>query len=482
MGFYSFYKILKDMIRTLFGKNVLKILIIIILIIGVIFIYNECFALSTIPPISVDGVTFNFNSAWNDDHPSYVGSMDNIVILRFEVSTNKYYYVFTRSSYPVYISTSTSGSYKITNIHSYDNNNQQTYFAYNSVNTARTSTNINVTAPSKGFTTSITTQYLAYNPNSLTVIYSDKDVYLNNEPIYTTFTPPSLGNTQNQLENLSFNNFIINANSFTQTMIENPDEPLVMLFYNRSLSNSSNTDGLYPIKEKYFYKESIYYDTTNSTDENYTFNYPIFKSGVFFNIGSTYEIKLAKRVYIEEYNTWGFDFFDNSYVFTVSSNVTQDYINQLNQQTATSTDEEREEQLNNSINQQTQSIDNINNTLTDSTVDSSSIDLPTDNTNDPTQSGVDNIFQTIYNSFTSGTALDIVFPIPFTNRNIILQANYIYNMLNNNGASWLISIIQAFWWYIISRFIITDIMKKIRKIKQGNFDNIQNSNIKEDML
>ena len=88
----------------------------------------------------------------------------------------------------------------------------------------------------------------------------------------------------------------------------------------------------------------------------------------FFNIGSTYEIKLAKRVYIEEYNTWGYDFFDNSYVFTVSSNVTQDYINQLNQQTATSSDEEQQQQLNDSINQQTQSIDNINNSITDSNV------------------------------------------------------------------------------------------------------------------
>ena len=432
MGFYNIYKILKDMLRTIFGNKILKAIIITLLIFIILTIKENCFALSTIPPISVDGVTFNFNSAWNDDHPSYVGSMDNIVILRYEVSTNKYYYVFTRSSYPVYISTSTSGSYKITNIHSYDNNNQQTYFAYNSVNTARSTTNINVSAPSKGFTTSITTQYLSYNPNSLTVIYSDKDVYLNNEPIYTTFTPPSLGNTQNQLENLSFNNFIINANSFTQTMIESPDEPLVMLFYNRSLSNSSNTDGLYPIKEKYFYKESIYYDTTNSTDENYIFNYPIFKTGVFFNIGSTYEIKLAKRVYIEEYNTWGYDFFDNSYIFTVSSNVTQDYINQLNQQTATTTDEENQQEQLNAINNQTQSIDNINNSITDSTVDNSSIDLPTDNTTNPTQDGVNNIFQIIYNGFTSGTPQDIVFPLPYSTQNITIKPNYVSQMLNSS--------------------------------------------------
>lgn len=75
-----------------------------------------------------------------------------------------------------------------------------------------------------------------------------------------------------------------------------------------------------------------------------------------------------------------------------------------------------------------------------------------------------------------------MFPIPNTDKNITLSANYTYNMLNTDDNRWLITIIQAFWWYIISRFIITDIIDKIRKIKQGNFENIENSNIKEDML
>lgn len=335
---------------------------------------------------------------------------------------------------------------------------------------------------------SYSTRYDEFTPDTLEVFYSDTEVYLNNDQIYNPYVPPSLSNTQTQLENLNFNNFIINANSYTEEL-ENNDGTLFMLFYNRSLSNSSSTDGLYPIKEKAFTKGSIYTDYKNSTSDNMIFNYPIFNSGVYFNIGSTYEIRFAKQVYNSEYNAMVYEYLGDPIQFTVSSNVTQDYINQLNQQTATSTDTETSQELQNSINNQTnainnqtQSIDNINNSITNSTVDNSSIDLPTDNTQDPTQSGVDNIFQTIYNSFTSGTAQDIVFPIPFTDKSIILQANYIYNMLQNNNATWIITIIQAFWWYLISRFIITDIMKKIRKIKQGNFDNIQNSNIKEDML
>lgn len=311
--------------------------------------------------------------------------------------------------------------------------------------------------------------------------FSNFDIkYTNGNTFLSATNPqivnPVLTNTQTDLENLSFNNFNIEAHSYS-------DQDVYMFFYNRSLTNSLTTDGLYPISTKLLTREAIYYDNTNSTEENAIYNVPIWKTGVLFNVGSTYEIRFAIiNGFDDESNTPLYSYIGDTYSFTISSSVTQDYINNLNQQTATDTSQENFDNIQNSINNQSQSIDNMNNTITDSTVDNSSIELPTDNTTDPTQSGVDNIFQAIYNSFTSGTPQNIVFPIPFTNKNIILEPNYIYNMLNSNGASWVITIIQAFWWYLISRFIITDIMRKIRKIKQGNFDNIQNSNIKEDML
>lgn len=365
-----------------------------------------------------------------------LGDMDKMAIFRYKTMQNgnySYNYTCIRCSYPIYITSRTGRNEPFCDIYSI-NNNTNTYMKQATSTERATNTTIALSS-----FTNKTTGYLegVFNnrvsiEGDLEIVYSNVDIYRDNEIIYQDYISPSLSNTQSQLENLSFNNFIINANSFTQDMIENPDEPLVMLFYNRSLSNNQNTDGLYPIKEKYFYKESIYYDSTNSTDTNYIFTYPIFRSGVFFNIGSTYEIKLAKRVYIEEYNTWGYDFFDNNYVFTVSSNVTQDYINQLNQQTATSTDEEQQNELQNSINQQTQSIDNINNSITDSNVDNSSIDLPTDNTQDPTLGGINNIFQTIYNGFTSGTPQNIVFPLPYSTNNITITPNYVSQMLNSS--------------------------------------------------
>lgn len=482
MGFYSFYKILKDMIRTLFGKNFLKILIIFTLIIGVIFVYNECFAYDLAPGFFNNNITFEVSSPY--DTYNYV-----IIFGKRANRTDVELAVILTSENEFRYSSGADASYgtkqftSIIPVNSYYSLSRFSAFTNTATsNDVQTRINSGLEYCVNNYThynSATTSQFVNANNQQ---IFSNIKVYRDNNLVYDAFTPPSLSNTQSQLENLSFNNFIINANSFTEDMVENPDEPLVMLFFNRSLGDNTNTDSLYPIKEKYFYKESIYFDEANSTDSNYVFNYPIFKTGVFFNVGSTYEIKFAKRVYIQEYNTWGYEYFDNSYTFTISSNVTQDYINQLNQQTATSSDEDNQQKQLDAINNQTQSIDNINNSITDSNVDNSSINLPTDNTNDPTQSGVDNIFQIIYNSFTSGTPQDIVFPIPNTNKNITLSANYVADSLRNNDASWVIDIIQAFYWYIISRYIIVDIMQKVRKIKQGNLENIENSNIKEDML
>lgn len=488
MGFYSFYKILKDMFRTIFGNKFLKVFFVIIIIFIVITIKNSCFAISEINTITVDNLTFNFASGWNADNSSYTGDMNNITILRYTLTgSNVCRYVIMRTSYPITITKTDYSNYSTHTIKSL-NNDTATVFANTAINTNTSVTTITVGNPSTSSSFVVSNQYVNYDLNGVEVIYSNLDVYLDNEPIYQNFIAPSLSNTQSQLENLSFSNFIINANSFTDDL-KNNDGLLYMLFYNRSLSNSQNTDGLYPIKEKIFVDGSIYIDYENSTDDNLIFSYPIFKTGVMFNVGSTYEIKFAKVTGWYDNDTPLLEYFDNSYTFTISRDVTQDYINELNQQTATTSDDDNNKELQNkidnqtnAINNQTQSINNINNSITDSTVDSSSINLPTDSTSDPTQSGVDNIFQTIYNSFTSGTAQDIVFPIPNTDKNITLSANYTYNSLQNNNASWVVTIIQAFWWYIISRFIITDIMDKIRKLKQGNLDNIENSNIKEDML
>lgn len=134
------------------------------------------------------------------------------------------------------------------------------------------------------------------------------------------------------------------------------------------------------------------------------------------------------------------------------------------------------------INKQTEEQEKTNDFLTNDNIDDSNISLPSINTNDITEDGIDNIFTAIYNGLTSGEARDIVLPFPFTNKSITIPANYTEQFLTTSVFSPIYLIIQAFYWYIIARFIIKDIANKFEKIKSGNIENIENNNIKTDML
>lgn len=81
-----------------------------------------------------------------------------------------------------------------------------------------------------------------------------------------------------------------------------------------------------------------------------------------------------------------------------------------------------------------------------------------------------------------GTAKDIVIPVPFTGKNFVINANFLQTILAKTEFEWVANIIQLFWWYVISVFIVKDVSGKFTKIKGGDVENIQNSNIKEEML
>lgn len=187
----------------------------------------------------------------------------------------------------------------------------------------------------------------------------------------------------------------------------------------------------------------------------------------------------------------------SSVLSTISSNTSVNYSQQLSaisnninnlladNDTIISQNEdmiEQQEAINENLENVNSNLENLEDTITDTSVDDDSIFLPSDNTSDITSDGLNGIFTNIYNAFCTGQAQDIVFPIPFTNKNITLQSNYVRQMLQSNGSSWIITIIEAFWWYLISRFIIKDITSKITKIKSGNIESIENTNIKGDML
>lgn len=125
------------------------------------------------------------------------------------------------------------------------------------------------------------------------------------------------------------------------------------------------------------------------------------------------------------------------------------------------------------------SVNNLNGNITSDYVDVDSSSLPSDNTSDITGDGFDSIFNQIYTTFTSNVSKDLVITIPFTKKSFTINSQNVYG---NANLGFVKTLIQAFWYFVISYFIVQDIAKKINKIKSGDIEHIQEDNIKEDLL
>lgn len=203
----------------------------------------------------------------------------------------------------------------------------------------------------------------------------------------------------------------------------------------------------------------------NTSPRTFYFNIPKFEilKNITVRPNTSIAFTLTCSPSFEDVNTWDLG--------TYALSITQEQADIINANT--------NQQI---TNNNADNIQNINDSINNSDVDFSDSSLPSDNTEDITQEGINGIFTSIYNAFCTGSPQDIVFPIPFTGKEITLSPNYVRQMLSSSNAEWVINFIEIFWWYIISRFIIKDISKKITKIKSGNIENIENDNIKEEML
>lgn len=162
----------------------------------------------------------------------------------------------------------------------------------------------------------------------------------------------------------------------------------------------------------------------------------------------------------------------------------KDYTNQLNTvnqslQNLQNTYQEQQEQTRQQI---SDSTNQITNTITDNNVDDiDTSDIQSqDTTDDITQNGFNSIFTTIQNAFLDNTPKSIVFEIPFTDKSFTINKSTIYGGFSSLNT--IESFSSMIWYFLVSLFIVKDISNKINKIKSGDIDNIQNDNIKEDLL
>ena len=165
---------------------------------------------------------------------------------------------------------------------------------------------------------------------------------------------------------------------------------------------------------------------------------------------------------------------------SVTQNINTSIQNQTSQQHQDS--EDIKNTLQNQTSQQHQDSEDIKNTLTDNSVediDTSAIQN-SDTTQDITSGGFDNIFTSIQNAILDDSEHSVDITIPFVNMTLTISKSSIFG--NFSGLSVIENLCSMVWYFLVSVFIVKDISKKINAIKSGNIENVQNTNIKEDLL
>ena len=276
-------------------------------------------------------------------------------------------------------------------------------------------------------------------------------------------TPPSFITTVSDFENIDNKNIKINGGSFSDNAI--------LRLYNHT-TNSIIINNPLSDYEDYLEREDL---DNPFSDLIYNIPYSAFNS---FNLlkDNEYEWRI---VYTNENEVLS----NVSLFFTPNLNES---INDTTNKDINDTIKDTNEKLDNiegSISDTNEKLDNLEDTVTDSDVNVDiESELPKIEIEDPTSEGINTIFNAFYNAFCTGESIDIVFPIPYTEKNIRISPYYVRDMLNNNGAGWVYMFIQAYWAYIFGRFILKDIADKIHKIKSGDVETLGAYNVKEEML
>lgn len=129
------------------------------------------------------------------------------------------------------------------------------------------------------------------------------------------------------------------------------------------------------------------------------------------------------------------------------------------------------------------SINNVENTLTDTATDDNQVAFVSESNEDITSGIFTYIYNQLKNSLSSQSAFAFQLTIPFTNKSFTISNNYLRNNFQNNSLMGsLPSLIERFWWFVLGIYIAKDIYKKINKIKSGDLTNIENENITTELL
>lgn len=462
MGYYSIYKIIKDIIKTIFGRKVWKYTLIILIAFIVFFIMG-------VKGVFATSSDFYINTEFGDIKlPNWIVESDyNWAFSISPISGSQLYnFAFVVSD---------------SNIYSY---NGGTYYSY--LQGTSTSNIRNFAYKNNGgadFSTiknSIENSVADYRYNSC---------YLTS----ATFNYQTLTNT----DILSF----VDGSVFFSANVSMQKNPS---FYNKENFVDFSADSLIIYPNDYGITDTLYLhmltvDSTVSDDSNtyYYYSQRVFalnNNNKYFGIINTVNYyNIPRYVFSLEANKKYIFFLSDSDTSINNSVGLYDYSNDFDGFVLEPTTEQMP--IGNTItdNQQKQNdkLNNIDNLLNNDSVDDNTNDDIDNSLNKDTTTDSDMLVTSFFTrladiitnlaDYNLQEDTQIILPVPFTSGSIVLHSNYLYTYLSSAFKV----IIQGFWYYLFGFYIFKFVNKIYISIKSGNIlDGVSSSDeiITNDML
>lgn len=369
--------------------------------------------------------------------------------------------------------------------------------------------------------------YFLYSPSNNTNNIQKFNYYIKNEDNTFTFVKNDYGynnafgigavsqtNERNQVLDMNNNVWAVGKNSYAWLVSDflNQDPFIVndtSTIENWSFDNLDINGG----------SISPYFELNNN-NYPYLFNLKITYNNVNYNLdivdyvsinenNNSFNISIPKAYLTASFNVAensNFSFILEMTSFDINGDINNTITYNLGDYSFILSTSQVEEQNNNSQRflevQNNNNLNNINNNINNSNINSDNISSfnDIDNNmliNDNTR--IDDIFQNIYNAFTTkyndnniGYGYTLSLPIPFTDKTIDISPHTIYGRsaydLYENENQYDFPAIQiiytfatAIWYFIIGAFILKDVRTTINKVAEGKIEDV-GSDVKKELL
>lgn len=279
---------------------------------------------------------------------------------------------------------------------------------------------------------------------------------------------PEVTTPLNELETMSANYLSVNTHDYR-------DADVYLMLYDLNLGfNKDKPNGLV-----HLYKGSKYFQPEISGNLSGIYYIPLSQLGVRFIRGHTYQINFATREEIHggggfRDDVYVYEFLGNTTKYTISLNVSDGVMNNYDDSYKDSQQQQQTDAIKDQTEQDKQFYDDLLSDQYDENVIGDTIGGVSSSTDDVDYSQYSGLFSTIFGKFSSAISGDyssvdnISIPIPFTQGNLNITSDILYNIIKG---SFIYTFLQIVWYFIFGMYIFKFSNNLVRSIKSGKILN-----------